>query len=94
MNTAVKMIAAKYDIIRSKISGEEFVVEGHSRHVSGVLFLCVCLKDGRSAALFERDFTLVKRDPQNLHYDIGFSELATKTTHAVAFANASHHAQW
>lgn len=86
--TTKTQIAGKFDIVRSNVSGQEFVVESLSTHREGIVYCCVCLLDGRGAAFFNRDITVVRRDPRNLNLDLGTSELARKTTHAVAMANA------
>lgn len=87
--TAKNQIAGKFDIVRSNISGQEFVVESLSTHREGIVYCCLSLTDGRGAAFFNRDITVVARDPRNHNLDIGTSDLARKTTHAVAMENAA-----
>jgi len=84
---AANIVAAKFDVITQNSSGEQFVVGGHYPHNRGTLFQCFAMTDGKSAILFAHEFTLTKRHVNNLSYDIGKSDLARKTSHAVRMEN-------
>jgi hypothetical protein len=84
---AANLVAAKFDVITQNNSGEQFVIEGHYPHNRGTLFACVSLKDAGTAIFFAHEFTLTTRNPRNLSYDTGKSDLARKTTHAVRMEN-------
>ena len=84
---AASLVAAKFDVITQNSTGEQFVIEGHYPHNRGTLFACVSLKDAGTAIFFAHEFTLTIRNPRNLSYDIGKSDLACKTTHAVRMEN-------
>ncbi len=87
---AANIVAAKFDVISQNSTGEQFVIEGHYPHNRGTLFSCVSIKDGGTAIFFAHEITLESRNPRNLSYDMGKSELAKKTTHAVRMENLQH----
>ncbi len=84
---AANIVAARFDIITQNRTGEQFVVDGHYPHNRGTLFACVSLRDAGTAIFFAHEFTLTTRNPRNLSYDIGKSDLARKTSHAVRMEN-------
>lgn len=87
---AANVVAAKFDVISQDSTGEQFVVGGHYPHNRGTLFQCFSVKDGGSAIFFAHEFTLATRHPRNCSYDIGKSDLARKTTHAVRMENLQY----
>ena len=87
---AANIVAAKFDVISQNSTGEQFVVGGHYPHNRGTLFQCFAVNNGQSAMFFAHEFTLATRHPRNLSYDIGKSELAKKTTHAVKMENLQY----
>ena len=84
---AANIVAARFDIITQNRTGEQFVIDGHYPHNRWTLFHCYNVKDAGSAIFFAHEFTLTTRNPRNLSYDIGKSDLARKTSHAVRMEN-------
>lgn len=75
--------AGKFDIVRSTLSGREYVIEGHwpEWHAErGGHYQAISLDGGFEAVLFADQFEVTSRHPDNLCLD-GLSELAQTKNH-------------